>query len=151
MKSHKALWRALCWASAILLMNAALTSCLSSEAKVENEPEWQDTTTVKALVDTVPVPIFKQDSLATTVVKDSAGTGSAEDSVMARIPRALAFGDSALSDTLYVKKGKEPIYKRWWFLAALGGAVVATLVAIASGDKDVERQDLPEFPDPPDR
>jgi hypothetical protein len=144
MKVHKALWRVLCWTGVIILLNATLTTCFSYEPKVENEPEEADTTTAKAMVDSVPMPIFKQDSLATTAVEDTA---------TALIPTELAFSDSALADTLYAgeKRQEQPFYKKWWFIAIVVGAVTATVIAIASGDQDEAKEDLPGFPDPPDK
>ena len=141
MKVHRAFWRVLCWTAVIVLLNAALTTCFGIEPKIENETEPADTTAAKAAVDSIPLPIFKQDSLTTTSVMDSA----------AAIPTELTFGDSTSADTLYVRKKKQeqPIYKKWWFLAIVGGVVAASLVAISSGDDG--REDLPEFPDPPER
>ena len=143
MKTYKAWWRVLCWTGVVILFNAAVTTCFSYEPKVENEPEQADTTTAEAMVDTVPMPIFKQDSLATTAIEDT----------VARVPTELTFGDSALVDTLYAKKKKEqqPIYKKWWFIAIVVGVVTATVIAIASGGDDEAKDDLPEFPDPPNK
>jgi hypothetical protein len=105
---------------------------------VENEPEESDTLTVEARIDSVPLPIFKQDSLA-TVPMDSAA-----------VPTELTFSDSAMADTLYVKKKEKPFYKQWWFIAVVVGVVTATVIAIASGGGE-DKDDLPEFPDPPDK
>ena len=141
MKAHRALWRMLCWTGVIILLNAAVTTCFSYEPKVSDEPEPADTMTVEAQMDTVPFPIFKEDSLATSI-EDSAAV----------VPTELTFSDSAMADTLYVKKAEEkPFYKRWWFIAVVVGVVTATVIAIASGDDGGDKDDLPEFPDPPDR
>ena len=144
MKSHKALWRVLCWTGAIILLNAALSTCFSYEPKVEDEPAETDTTAAEARVDTVPMPIFKQDSL---------GTAAFEDTAAALVPTELTFSDSGLADTLYARPQtkKQPFYKKWWFIAIVVGAVTATVIAIASGDEGEAKEDLPEFPDPPDR
>jgi hypothetical protein len=43
-----------------------------------------------------------------------------------------------------------PVYRKWWFWAAS----IATLILIAvlaSGDEEKGREDLPDFPDPPER
>jgi hypothetical protein len=142
MKAYKGLWRALCWTGVIILFNAAVTTCFSYEPKVENEPEQADTAGAEARVDSVPMPIFKQDSLA-TAARDTA----------ALVPTELTFSDSVLADTLYAKKQKEkqPIYKRWWFIAIVVGVVTATVIAIASGGEGEAKDDLPEFPDPPNQ
>ena len=150
MKVHRGLWRVLCWTGVIVLMNAALATCFSYEPKVENEPEAPDageaadTTEAKAMIDSVPMPIFRQDSLATTAFPDS---------LTPEIPTELTFSDSALGDTLYARKKKEdqPIYKKWWFIGIVVGAVTATVIAIASGGDDEGKRDLPGFPDEPDR
>ena len=144
MKAYKALWRVICWTGVIILLNAALTTCFSYEPKVEDEPEEADTTAATAVVDSVAMPIFKQDSLATTAIGDTAA---------ALVPTALTFGDSALADTLYArpKKQEQPFYKKWWFIAIVVGAVAATVIAIASGGEDEAKKDLSEFPDPPDK
>lgn len=141
MRAYKAFWRALCWTGVIILFNTAVTTCFSYEPKVENEPEQADTLAAEAVIDSVSMPIFKEDSLATTAVEDTA----------ALVPTELTFSDSALADTLYAKKKKEdqPIYERWWFIAIIVGAVTATVIAIASGGDGEAGDDLPEFPDPP--
>jgi hypothetical protein len=123
------------------LLNAAVTTCFSYEPKVSDEPDPADTLTAEAQVDSVPLPIFKQDSLATSI-EDTAAV----------VPTELTFSDSAMADTLYVKREeKKPFYKRWWFIAIVVGAVTATVIAIASGGDGETKDDLPEFPDPPDR
>ncbi len=162
MKAHKAFWRVLCWTGAIILLNAALSTCFSYEPKIEDEPEAADTTAArarvegepeaaeataaeaKAVIDSVPMPIFKQDSLATTATMDTAA---------ALVPTELTFSDSALADTLYAREKKQgqPFYKKWWFIAVVAGAVTATAIAIASGDEGKAKEDLPGFPDPPDK
>lgn len=143
MKAHKALWRVLCWTGVIILLNAGLSTCFSYEPKIEDQPEEADTTAAEARIDTVPLPIFREDSLATEAPVDTA----------ALVPTELTFSDSALADTLYAKpeKREQPFYKRWWFIAVVVGAVAATVIAIASGDQGEDKEDLPEFPDPPDR
>lgn len=141
MKERKALWRVFCWTGIVILFNAAVTTCFSYEPKVSDEPEEADTLTVEARIDSVPMPIFKQDSLATAI----------EDTATA-IPTELTFSDSAMADTLYIKKEeKKPFYKRWWFIAVVVGAVTATVIAIVSGVAGETEDDLPDFPDPPAR
>jgi hypothetical protein len=126
MKSHRALWRVLCWTGVMVFLNAAVSTCLSYEPKVENEPEVADTVGARAVVDTVPMPIFKQDS--------------------------LTFRDSTFADTLYIRaQEQKPFYKRWWFIAAVAGVVTASIVAILSGSDDEGKQNLPDFPDPPEQ
>jgi hypothetical protein len=145
MKAHRGLWTGLCWTGVMLLLNAALATCFGYEPKIENEPEEPDTASATAVVDSVAMPIFKQDSLTTTTLEDSAA---------AQIPTELTFSDSALADTLYAKKTKKderPIYKKGWFIALVGGVIAATIIAIVSGGDGEDKQDLPEFPDPPDR
>lgn len=143
MKAHAGLWRVLCWTSVILLVNGALTACFSIEPKVEDEVAPADTAAARAVVDSVPMPIFKEDSLATPAPLDSTDF---------EVPAGLTFSDSVLADTLYAKKKEEqPIYKKWWFLALVGGVLAATIIAVASGDDGEGRQNLPEFPDPPEK
>lgn len=140
MKTHKALWKLLCWTGVVILFNAAVATCFSYEPKVENEPEETDSLTVEAQIDSVAMPIFKQDSLG-TVPGDSSAV----------IPTGLTFSDSAMADTLYARKEEKPFYKKRWFIAVVVGVVAATIIAIASGGEDEDKDDLPEFPDPPDK
>ncbi len=131
MKAHGAPCKAFCWAAAAVLLAAVVTASFGYENKVEKEAAEADApdTTAAAAVDSVPLPVFKQDSLAT-------GTP--------------AFPDSVPADSLQAGKTQEkPFYKKWWFVAA--GGVAVALIAIAFGGGGEAEEDLPGFPDPPDR
>jgi hypothetical protein len=141
MKPWKRMLRVFSWAVIVLLLNAALSTCTSYESKVENEPDPEDTSSVRAVVDSTTLPVFS----------DSLSVAGREDTLALPIPTALTFGDSALGDTLYSRKAEgQPIYKKWWVLALVGAIVAATAAILASGDEG-DREDLPGFPDPPQR
>jgi hypothetical protein len=47
-----------------------------------------------------------------------------------------------------------PVYKKRWFWAAVGGVLLVTVIALASGaggGGEKTRNDLPDFPEPPQR
>ncbi|MFH1314217.1 MAG: hypothetical protein ABIJ00_13460 [Candidatus Eisenbacteria bacterium] len=47
--------------------------------------------------------------------------------------------------------GSSPVYKRWW-VWAIAAVAIGVLVALAGGSSSTKAdEDLPEFPDPPER
>jgi hypothetical protein len=47
-------------------------------------------------------------------------------------------------------EGGVPVYRKWWFWAAAIGVLILIAI-VASGDEEKGREDLPDFPDPPER
>lgn len=71
------------------------------------------------------------------------------DSTLAPSEAASPF--YAPDDTLSAgENGGQPVYKRWW-VWALAVVAVGVLVGLAGGGSSTKDEDLPDFPDPPER
>jgi hypothetical protein len=57
------------------------------------------------------------------------------------------------SDSLATKSGSSinPLFKKWWFWAFVTTAIALTAVLLGGGEEKKAEEDLPGFPDPPDR
>jgi hypothetical protein len=88
------------------------------------------------------------DSLAAEPVSaDSSSTGPEELEINEQI-----FPYSVLGDSLESDDGPgEPIYKQWWVWAALMTGIAVTAVLVGGGEEEKQDEELPDFPDPPDR
>ena len=45
----------------------------------------------------------------------------------------------------------QPFHKKWWVWALVTTAIAVTAVLVGGGEEKKTEEDLPDFPDPPDR
>jgi hypothetical protein len=128
--------RVICWLSVVLMFSLCFGEmCLAQTKKGFDDPDS---------VSTEPEPpgIYKTNSPVKTIIRDpNAGPGPEPRFVDAQDDSLTAEGES----------GPSPVYKKWWVWALTAVAVGALVALAGGGSSSTQDQDLPEFPDPPER
>jgi hypothetical protein len=128
--------RAVCWLCVVLMLSLCLGEmCLAQTKEGFDHPDS---------VSTEPEQpgIYKTNSPVQSVIRDPDADPVPE-------PRLTGADDDSL--TAGDESGPQPVYKRWW-VWAIAAVAVGVLVALAGGgSSSTADEDLPEFPDPPER
>ena len=128
--------RVVCWLCVVLMLSLCFGEmCLAQTREGFDDPDS---------VSTEPEPpgIYKANSPVQSVIRDPEEDPGPE-------PRLVDAADDSL--TAEGESGPKPVYKKWW-VWAVAAVAVGVLVALAGGGtSSTQDEDLPGFPDPPER
>jgi hypothetical protein len=128
--------RAVCWLCVVLILSLCLGEmCLAQTKEGFDHPDS---------VSTEPEQpgIYSTASPVRSVIRDPDEDAGPE-------PRLADAEDDSL--TAEGESGPRPVYKKWW-VWAMAAVAAGLLVALAGGGgSSAADEDLPEFPDPPER
>jgi hypothetical protein len=124
--------KAVSWLVIGLMLNLSIcVSCLAQETPREEVPDSE-----------------QEADTATDTVADSV---LAEDRLLE--PNQDIFPYTVSEDSLIVGAGPESraVYREWWLWTVAVVVVATTIILYSGGDEHDEDQDLPGFPEPPER
>jgi len=128
--------RVVCWLCVMLILSLCLGEmCLAQTREGFDDPDS---------VSTEPEPpgIYKTNSPVQSIILDPDEDPEPE-------PRLVDAPDDSL--TAEGEGGPKPVYKKWW-VWAIAAVAVGVIVALAGGgSSSTADENLPEFPDPPER
>ena len=126
--------RVICWLCVVLILSLCFGEmCLAQTKEGFDDPDSVST-------EPEPTGIYRTNSPVQSVIRDPDADPE---------PRLVDAEDDSL--TAAGETGPKPVYKRWW-VWAIAAVAVGVLVALAGGgSSSTADEDLPEFPDPPER
>jgi hypothetical protein len=74
--------------------------------------------------------------------------GGAED---LRVGEEVLLVDTPADTVSSTGQNIQPFHKKWWVWAIVTTAIAVTAVLVGGGEEKKTEEDLPDFPDPPDR
>jgi hypothetical protein len=132
--------KALCWLVIVLMLNLCTCElCLAQETEPGDIP------------DSVQGPDTAKEG------PDTAGTwpDSTDIAVDTHLlePNREIFPYGATEDSLMLAAGSQSreVYREWWLWTVAVVVVATTIILYSGGEEDEGRQDLPGFPEPPER
>ena len=128
--------RAVCWLCVLLMLSLCFGEmCLAQTREGFDDPDSVST-------EPEPPAIYKTTSPVKSVIEEPGEDPGPE-------PRLVDAEDDSL--TAEGESGPRPVYKKWW-VWAVAAVAVGVLVALAGGgSSSTQDENLPEFPDPPER
>jgi hypothetical protein len=117
-----------------------LSLCLGEMCLAQTKQGFDDPDSVST--EPEPPGIYTTTSPIQSIIKDTDADPGPE-------PRLVDAADDSL--TADGESAPKPVYKKWW-VWAVAAVAVGVLVALAGGgSSSTTDEDLPEFPDPPER
>ena len=137
--------KALCWLVIVLMLNLCTCElCIAQQSEPGDLPDSaQGPDTTKEQPDTAGIRADSTDIAADTTMVD---TQSFE-------PNREIFPYSANDDSLKLgaERQSREVYREWWLWTVAVVIAATTIILYSGGEEDAGKQDLPGFPEPPEK